>query len=161
MAIVGTYKTNHAFSGVRTKLMMRDTVTDSAIKLQELVREEIARFSDTGELWKSVKRTGSRRVSSNARQETVYSNLEYAHAIEYGWATRWVKPTKKTAMKWFDAKSGTFFFSKGHFIGPFIGHHMFLKASSRFEREYAEDIAERNARIWLGAVSAGRRTTVI
>ena len=166
MTVVGSYKTNAAFSGVRTKAMMRNTVNESVDKIQELVHEQIDTFSNTGALWKSVKKSGPKRISTNIWQGEVYSKHEYAAAIEYGWgpkvgkAPQWLAPKVKKAMKW-DGGAGGFAFSKGHWSGSFAGHHMFQKAKTRFERDYAEDIAERNARQYLGTVDAGRRTVVI
>jgi len=161
--VIGSYDENVAFSGVRTRLMMNKTVEESLDKIQELVQSKIERFSNTGDLWKSVKKTGAKRVGAHVWEGRVYSSLEYAAAIEYGWGPRFIHPTKKKAMTWnaVDLSSGKKAFSQGHFIGAFGGHHMFLKTQIEFEKHYAEDIAVNNARIYLHSVDAGRSTIVI
>jgi hypothetical protein len=145
-----------AFNAVRIRMMMRDTAKESGDKLQDLVRKRVAKFSDTGTLWKSIEKSKVRRVAPKTWEVVVFSDLEYAAAVEYGWAPRKVEPTKRAALQWGDGAGIQF--SKGHYIGGFSGHHMFQKAKAEFERLYAEDIAEDNARIWLGTLDAGRKT---
>lgn len=159
MPVYGSYKDNKAFSGVRQKMMCRQTVDESLDKLQEMVRFEIDKFSDTGELWHSVKRTDVKRAPGGVWYGEVYSELEYAAAIEYGMPERFIRPEKKSALKWVEA--GAQAFSKGHRVSAFRGHHMFLRAKSTFDRTQAEEIAVENARVYLGALDAGRRTVVI
>jgi hypothetical protein len=161
--VVGSYEDNVAFSQQRINAMMRQTVDESLDKIKELVQHKIEKFSDSGDLWKSVKRSGPRRISTDVWEGKVYSDLEYTQAIEYGWGPRFVKPKRKLALKfdWVDLSTGKSAFSQGHWIGAFGGHHMFLKSQTEFDKFYAEDIAKNNARIYLHTVDAGISTIVI
>ena len=158
MPVVGSYKGNIAFARVRIAAMSRDTVSDSVDKLQEQVRS----FTpvDSRVLWKSVSTKGTKRVGPYTWQGEVYSDLEYAAAIEYGMSPKFIRPKKRQALNWSGA-AGVEIFSRGHQWPGYQGHHMFQRGAAAFERLHAEDIAERNARLWLGSVDAGRRTIVI
>lgn len=155
---VGSVTDNPVFDRVKRKLMLHAIAQAQMEKMQELVRREVAQFSDTGDLWDSVKTRGPYRVGAHAYAAQVYSDLEYTAAIEYGWAPRKIEPKIKGALKWGDATG--IHFSKGHYIGGFSGHHMFAKAEAEMERHYAEDIAEDKARLYLGVVDAGKRSVV-
>ena len=159
MPVVGTYSDNIAFDKVRIRLMCRDTANESLDKLQELIRDFTPR--DTGHLWESVKKSGPKRVSSNIWEGKVSSGTDYTAAIEYGMAPRKIEATKKQALSFYWKKHGIQFVGKSVNWPGYMGHHMFQRGSDLFERHYAEDIAEGNARIWLGSVDAGRRTIVI
>jgi len=159
MTVVGSYEGDKAFDQTRIKLMCRQTVEESIIKIQELVRENTPRKS--GHLWESVKTSGPRRTSSVSWEGSVSSNLPYTAAIEYGMAPRVITPTHKEALSFFWKKKGVHFVGRKVDWPGYAGHHMFLRGSTAFEKFYAENIAENNARIWLGSVDAGRRTIVI
>lgn len=169
MTVVGSYKTNIAFDNVRMKLMMRDTVEESIDQLQECVRRHTPK-GKTGKLWESVQKKGPKRISTNIWQGEVYSDLEYAASIEYGWADRLITPKSPFGFKEGASRTdappfgflrwnngGKDFFAHSA-ITSYKGAHMFLKGKLEFEKNYAEAIAQRNAREWLGAVDAGRRT---
>lgn len=155
---VGTFTDQPIFNDTRRKAAIRASVDESCEKLRNMIRAEISSFSDTGELWNSIKIKDERRVSAHTWQGEVYSDLEYAAAIEYGWSPRWVEPETKQALKWGEATG--IHFSKGHYIGGFSGHHMFQKATAKFERADAEDIVERHIRWYTGALDAGRKSIV-
>lgn len=141
--------------------MSRATLQESLEKLQECVRDETPR--KTGTLWRSVK-TKERGALNRGKvlwyQGEVYSDLEYAAAIEYGMSPRRIDPNKKQALSFnWERMGGRVAFDYVNWPG-FEGRFMFLKGSQKFERMYAEDIAEDNARLYLGSVDAGRRTVV-
>lgn len=158
MAIVGTYRDNHAFDKTRISLMCRETAGDSIEKLQEDVRHFTPK--DTGKLWESVSTRGPARVSTNIWSGEVYSDLEYAASIEYGWVNRVITPKKPGGWLHWQEK-GNDIFAKKTKTSYMPGSHMFSKGANYFEHNHAEDIAERNAKKWLGTVDAGRRTVVL
>lgn len=155
---VGSMLDQPIFDKSRRKLMTRSAVEEQLDQLQALVRAEIAKFSDTGQLWESVSQNGPYRSGIVSYRGEVYSDLEYTAAIEYGWGPRKIEPKRHQALRW---GSGTgIHFSKGHYVGGFAGHHMFAKATAAFERGPAEDIVEEKVRRWFGAVDAGKRSVV-
>jgi hypothetical protein len=156
--MVGSFTDAGLFDATRRKQFARSTVDDSLEKVQELVKANITPFSKSGELWKSVKKTGVKRSGAATWSGEVYSELEYTAAVEYGWAPREIEPERRKALQW--AGPNGIAFSKGHWVGGFQGHHMFKKAETEFERLYANRIVSRNARLWLGTLDAGRSTVV-
>lgn len=156
--VIGSMTDHPIFDKTRHNLMTRDIVEEQMQELQRLVRAKIATFSDTGELWESVKTRGPYRSGPHAYSGEVYSELEYAAAVEYGWSPRKVEPKRAKALRWGDATGINF--SNGHYIGGFSGHHMFAKSSAEMDRGVAEDIAEDKVRLWLGPVDAGKRSVV-
>ena len=157
MTVVGSYKDNIAFDKVRVNLMMRDTVNESVDKIQELVRINTP-IGKTGHLWDSVKTKGARRTSPYSWQGEVYSQTDYTAAIEYGMAPQKIEGKNGGGLSFFWEKKGVQFVGRSVKWPGYQGHHMFQRGAAAFERLYAEDIAEDNARIWLGSVDAGRRT---
>jgi len=158
MTVIGSYKDDMAFDKTRISLMNRDVVSTSVDKLQEVIRD-FTPFQ-TGRLRESIKTTDPKRVAAHTWQAKVYTDLEYAAAIEYGMSPKWISPKKRQALQW-AGEGGVSYFSEGHMWPGYQGSHMFQKGAALFERAYAEDIAEDKARLWLGSVDAGRRTVVI
>lgn len=158
MTIIGSYKDDNAFSKTRISLMCRETASDSLEKLQENVRHFTPK-GKTGRLWDSVSKKGPHKVSSNVWEGEVFSSLHYASSIEYGWAGRVITPKNPNGwLKWYEGPDPVF--AKKTVTSYMPGAHMFLKGKNMFEHGFAEEIAQRNARKWLGAVDAGRKTVV-
>lgn len=169
MPVIGTYKTDVAFDAVRINAMSRQTVDESLDKLQEIIKRRTpvggpygpyaaVHGRRSGKLRDSVHRTEPRRIAKNAWQGKVYSDLDYTAAIEYGMAPRTIT-SKSGTMLWFTG--ATAHYAKKIEITGYLGHFMFTKGAKEFERDYAEQIAANNAKIYLYAVDAGRRTVSI
>ena len=167
MTIIGSYKDDQAFDQTRIILMMRDTLDDSLESLQESVRQFTPVFAGwrrkgikIGELKRSISIDNNGRVSKNVWEGEVYSDLEYAAAIEYGMSRQIIVPTHKKALRWYDNRS--FRQDAGPTIRKSVdwpgykGAHMFQLGREEFERTDAEDIAEKNTRIYLGARGAAQ-----
>jgi len=170
MTIIGTYKTDIAFDKVRIAQMSRQTVKESLEALQEIIQRRTpvggpygpyatAHGHRAGQLRDSVKKSGVKRVSANVWHGTVSSDLEYAAAIEYGMSPRKISAKGDGTLMWFVGGSPEFAHSVE--VSGYLGQFMFHKGAEEFERTRAHDIAANNARIYLGAVDAGRRTVII
>jgi hypothetical protein len=158
--IIGSFTSSGLFSKQRQARMANAIVKESQDKIQELVKKRTPRGA-TGKLRRSIKKSKVRRTSLITWEGSVYSNLEYAAAIEYGMSPQVIEPTRRDALKFYWGETGrTEFFSSVNWPG-YEGRHMFQLAREEFERRHADDIAKNNMRQWLGTVDAGRRVITI
>lgn len=170
MPIIGSYKTNVAFDKVRINAMCRQTADESLSKLQELVKKhtpvggpygpyETSQGHKSGKLRDSINNTGGKRVAPNMWSGKVYSELEYAAAIEYGMSPRHISADPGGELKWYTGNIPHY--ASEVTVKGYHGHFMFLKGKEEFEKFHAREIAVNNARLYLHAVDAGRSTFVI
>lgn len=168
VTVVGSFSGEGAFDPVRVAGMMRDTVDDSINKIQELVKgltpvgldhTHRGQTHTAGTLKNSVKTKGPRHIASRVWQGEVFSDLEYAAAIEYGMPAMTI--TAKNGGKLAFLHEGKLVVVSSVQRDAIAPVHMFQKGANRFEAGFAEPIARRNAALWLGAVDAGRGTVVI
>ncbi len=160
MPVVGTYKDSGAFNLFRRRKMVEATVEESLDKIQELVKKKTPK-GETGALRASILKTSPNRTARRIWTGKVYSNLEYAAAIEYGMSPQVITPKRKEVLRFFWGKTGQIEYFKSVNWPGYQGAHMFQLAAAEFDQRHAEDIAESNARQWLGALDAGRRTFTI
>lgn len=161
--VMGSLDDNPAFDKTRIKLMMRATTKESGRELTELVKKYLP-DDDTGALRRSVKNTGSLRRGSGrfaTYESTTYSNHEYAAHIEYGTSPHYIRAKNVQKLAFEDPGESELVYSPVVLHPGHEGFHMFQKAAAEFEMFEAEDIAEQNARQWLGTMDAGRRTFII
>lgn len=170
MAVIGTYATDAAFDKLRIAAMSRQTVQESLDALQEQIRRRtpvggpygpymISEGHRSGKLRDSIMKSGVRRLSTNVYQGEVYSELEYAAAIEYGMSPRKITAEGDGELKWYYGSAPQY--AKTVEVSGYLGQFMFQRGARYFETHQAHDIAANNARVYLHAVDAGRRTAII
>jgi len=168
VTVVGSFEDDIAFDKVRMSMMMRETVRASIDKMQEIIRHKTPVGLDhthdgikhpPGHLRDSVSTKGPRHISKDTWQGEVYSDLNYAAAIEYGMSPRVV--TAKHGGKLAFLHDGKLVVVTTATNKGWAGSHMFQKGSAEFDRVWAERIARNKAHEWLGAVDAGRSIAVI
>ena len=163
MPIIGTYRTDVAFDKVRINAMCRQTTDESLSKLQSLIKKHTpvggpygpymtSQGHRSGKLRDSIQNSGGKRVSTNMWSGKVYSNLEYAAAIEYGMSPRHISAKPGEELLWFTGNVPHY--AHEVTVKGYHGRFMFHKGAEEFERLHAHEIAANNARIYLHAVDA-------
>ena len=172
VTVIGSFKDDKAFSQLRVTRMMHDTATSSLDKLQDLIQDRTpVGFDHTqpeskvthgpGHLKKSIKTKGPVRVAKNVWRGEVYSNVEYAAAIEYGMPRKAIVPKHGGKLAFIGRTGKVVVVPAAPLWGGYSGAFMFKKGLAEFERAWAERIARNKARLWLGSVDAGLRIGVI
>jgi len=97
-------------------LQMSQIAFDSA-------QEGIGRHNKTGAMFQALY---NRQIEGGRQVGVDPDRAPYAAAVNFGWARRKIEPKDKKALRW--AGPNGFIFSKGHFIGPYIGDDFMGKA---------------------------------
>ena len=170
VTVIGSFSDDKAFSQLRMTRMMHDTTEASIDKLHELITGLTPVGLDhtvnnpqhsPGHLKRSIKTKGPTRVAKNIWRGEVFSNEEYAAAIEYGMPRKPIVPKTGGKLAFIGRGGNLVVVPAAPKWGGYDGAHMFSKGEAAFERHWAERIAKNKARLWLGAVDAGLRVGVI
>lgn len=142
MTRVGTYKNHKGFDPENVKLMCLATTEQSAERIQTLVRAGTPR--DTWELWKSIMPAPMTKPYASWYRIKIGTANEKAAWMEYGTPPHLIPGPVRVA--------GRLVENVDHpGVKPF---HMFQTGASEFELAWAEKIARKNARVFLGARTA-------
>lgn len=144
MAIKGSFRDDPAFNPLTVQLMCLDTAHQSGDKLQELVRKHTPVKS--GALRDSVEQGPMTRPYKTWYKIKVTSADPKAEWIEYGTPPHVIKPREKGGALSIGGKQ----YAEVNHPG-YEGAHMFVRGGTEFEELWAELIAEKNLRKFLGA----------
>lgn len=170
ITVVGSLSENIAFDNVRMNLMMRDCTNASLDKLEELVKKYTPVGEDNtrggpkhapGHLRDSMKKKGPRRVAKNTWQGEVFTDVEYAAAIEYGMPRKPITAASGGKLAFIGSSGELVVVPAAPNWGGYDGAHMFQKADAEFERAWSERIARAKAVKWLGASSSAGSVVTI